>query len=136
MPARAKFTTARRSAVLAAVRSGVSLEDASRRLDVAPRTVANWISRGRRERSGPYVDFAAAVERARAGHARELASRRLDTEALLRLLERAARNGSVAAAKFLVERIDRERAGGREPNPSHPAGGFDELARRRQPGAA
>ncbi|MBA3358451.1 MAG: hypothetical protein H0U20_03225 [Thermoleophilaceae bacterium] len=136
MPARAKkFTGATREAVLGAVRAGVSLEDSCRGLGVSCRTVSNWLSRGRREGSGPFADFARDVERARADHEREVAERGLGSADLLRLLERAARRGSVQAARFLVERLDRERAGGRESNPSHP-GGFDELARRRQPGAA
>ncbi len=135
MAAPSKFTEGRRAAVLEGLRAGVSLEDSCRALDVAPGTVSNWLSRGRRERSGPFAEFVRDVDRARAEHERELVERGLDTDELLRLLEAAARRGSVAAAKYLLERHDREQAGGRESNPSHPAG-FDELARRRQPGAA
>jgi hypothetical protein len=131
-----KFTEDRRAAVLEALRAGVSLEDACRPLAVSAGTVSNWLSRGRREQGGAYAAFAADVDRARAGHERELAERGLDMDDLLRLLEGAARHGSVSAAKFLLERRDREAAGGRETNPSPTAGGFDELAQRRRPGAA
>jgi len=136
MAAESKFDESRRAAVLAGLRAGVSLEDSCRPLDVAPGTVSNWLSRGRREQGGPYAAFAADVDRARAGREREVAERGLDTDELLRLLEGAARRGSVTAARFLLERRDREAAGGREPKPLDGVAGFDELARRRRPGAA
>jgi len=136
MAAESKFTEERRSAVLAGLRAGVSLEDSSRALDVSAGTVSNWLSRGRRERTGKFADFARDVDRARAGRDREVAEHGLDTGALLRLLEGAARRGSVQAARFLLERRDREAAGGREPKPLDGVVGFDELARRRRPGAA
>ncbi len=131
MAAPSKFTKGRQEAVLESLRAGVSLADSCRPLDVSAGSVSNWISRGRREQSGPFADFARDVERARAEREREVAGRGLDTGDLLRLLERAARRGSVAAAKYLLERHDREQdgAGGAD-------GGFDGLAHRRWPGAA
>jgi hypothetical protein len=65
-------------------------------------SVKHWLKRGRREASGDYAAFVAAVEGAR----REP----LSTDELLRLLEQAAmQRGSVQAAMFLLRRLDRER---------------------------
>ena len=110
MAAPSKFTEGRRAAVLEGLRAGVGLEDSCRALDVAPGTVSNWLSRGRRERSGPFAGFARDVDRARAERERELVERGLDTDELLRLLEAAARFGWRGAVSA---RAPRPRAGRR-----------------------
>lgn len=110
MPAESKFTPERRAAILAGLRAGVSVSDSCRFLDLAPGTVRNWLSRGRREQVGPYADFAAEVDAAREEVAHRVAAAGLSEEDLLRLMEAAARRGSVQAAKFLLGRLDRQDA--------------------------
>jgi transposase-like protein len=138
MGADSKFTPARTAAVLASLRAGVSVADACLPLDVSPGTVRNWLSRGRREQVGPFADFAAEVDTAREEVALRVAEAGLGEEDLLRLMEATARRGSVQAAKFLLERMDRESADVQRASPFDAldrGAGADDLMRKRQRGS-
>ena len=66
--AESRFTDDVKDTVVASVAAGASLPDAARAASVHPSTLKSWITRGRREGSGEYADFAAEVEAARARH--------------------------------------------------------------------
>jgi transposase-like protein len=56
----------RGDAIRIALAEGLSVPDAAHEHDVSPRTVSRWLSRGRSDPAGPYGDFAARVDGARA----------------------------------------------------------------------
>ena len=75
-----KFTPEVRGALLERTAAGVSLPDACRALDLRLATVKAWLTRGRREGTGDYAEFAAAVD-----EAREAARRRPEPRRAARL---------------------------------------------------
>ena len=92
-------------AIMEAVQAGVSIEDASRSVDVPVATVRRWLRDGRKGRD-PYAAFTRAIDGARAD--RKAAERALEgaltpDEAEL-LLAKAARKGSVSALRLWFER--------------------------------
>ena len=111
--------------IAARVEHGVSLPDAATAQGARPETVRTWLRRGRREDSGPYADFAQAVEQAR-----ERATSRpepMGDDELARRVSEMVRGGSVQAAKLRWEML---RAS--EGRHVKPAGGIlDELEERR-----
>ncbi len=60
-----KFTPENRGALLERTAAGVSLTDACCALDLRKATVKGWLTRGRREQSGEYADFARRMDAAR-----------------------------------------------------------------------
>jgi hypothetical protein len=60
-----KFTPEVRSALVERTAAGVSLVDACRAEGLRLNTVKAWLSRGRQEPEGVYVDFARAIDEAR-----------------------------------------------------------------------
>jgi len=111
--------------IAARIELGVSLQDAAVAEDVSPHTARSWLQRGRREQSGIYNDFAAAVERAR--ERSQAAAAPMDREELKIVVAEAARAGSVTAAKLCWEILRAEPG-----EDADPLAGFDELAARRQ----
>lgn len=98
MPGEA-FSEALGARLAGMVEAGVSIAEASARAGVPERTVHKWLSRGRYEVGTPHARFARAIDGvtdAEAPHLRE--------DDLVRLLERAARRGSVSAMRALLER--------------------------------
>jgi hypothetical protein len=120
-----KFTREIRGGLIERTAAGVSLADASRALDVRLATVKGWLTRGRREDSGDYADFAQAVDQAR-GAARSRPEP-MDANELAEVVSQMARAGSVQAAKLRWEML-RSEAG--EPGTAQPDE-FDELKARR-----
>ena len=110
--------------IAARVEHGVSLPDAATAQGARPETVRTWLRRGRREDSGPYADFAQAIEQA----CERVASRPEpmgDNELARRVGD--GRGGSVQAAKLRWEML--RSSEGRDVKP---AGGIlDELEERR-----
>lgn len=116
--------------VLEAIEAGVSIADAGRASDVAPRTIYRWLARGRKEREGPFASFAQAVDRSRED--RTLTSDKpLDERELRVRVSEAARAGSVTAMRLYWEilRSDRDPA-----SADNTLAVVDELARRRVAG--
>ena len=124
-----RFTPEHRGALIERTAAGVSLRDACRALGLREKTVAGWLARGRREDSGDYTDFAAAIDQARD----DVRSRPepMDASELARVVSEMARNGSVAAAKLRWEMLCREE-NPEEPADLAPVSKIDELARRRR----
>jgi hypothetical protein len=113
-----KFTPENRGGLIERTAAGVSLADASRDLGLRLPTVKGWLTRGRRESSGPYTEFVAAIERARQEAADRPGPMTRD-ELRLRVSE-AARKGSVQAMKLMNEllrgdEIDAMNARGADP---------------------
>ena len=104
-----KFTPEACSAILESVSAGASIADAARAAGVREGTLKGWITRGRREPSGPYTAFAASIERARSDA--QARPGQMTADEFRAQLERAVRSGSVTAMKlwsdlFLVDDDD------------------------------
>lgn len=110
------------SAILARLEHGVSFKDAAIAEQVKPETARSWLTRGRRESTGEYADFAAAVEQARA-KAEAAAAKEMTDDEFKEHLASAVRNGSVQAMKLYDEIRQREK-GDRPPGDGDE---FDEI---------
>jgi hypothetical protein len=110
MPA-SKFTPENRTALVDHTAAGLSLADASRAALIRPKTVKSWLTRGRREASGPYAQFVADVERARAEAERARQVPLSEPELRLAVSEMAKR-GSVRAARVYWEMLHSPRLAG------------------------
>lgn len=97
-----KFTDQNRVGLIARIADGATLDEASRACGIRPKTVAGWLTRGRRDAGGPYSEFAAAVERARE-KARSAASKAMTPDEFNEHLAKAIRAGSVSAMKLFYE---------------------------------
>jgi hypothetical protein len=125
---RSKFTPENRGALIRATVADRPLRDTCQELGLHHDTVRGWLKRGRREQSGPYFEFALAVDLARE-RCRLEAAEPMDQQGLLEVTSQAARTGSVQAMKLLWEML---RAGpGRGEEPADPLDELDELAARR-----
>lgn len=137
---RSKFTPQTRAALVAHIRQGGALAQACRESDIGVKTVEGWITRGRRDRVteavlgegvlSEYAEFAKSVDAAR-----ELAAAEVVTEGdVVKMLERAAKKGSVSAMKILLGRFEKQRKAadgeGQSDDPFDDLEG-DELAPRR-----
>lgn len=111
MAAPSKFDLERRSRLIGLVEAGVSLEQASEKVGVSVKTINRWVHRGHAGLDGVAGAFAEQLDAARNGDTGPLTE-----EDLYRLLERAARRGSVRAIKLLLERFEREEEMGRRPD--------------------
>lgn len=136
MPARSKLTSALIVEFEALLRSGESFAAACDRVGVADATAHRWRRRGERETGTLRARFAVAVL-----DARQLgAVGPLGEGDLVALVERQARNGSIRAAQWLLERQwperwarvrGRPRAAGSDESLVDPFEALDELAARR-----
>jgi transposase len=124
-----KFTAEARGALLERIAAGVSMRDAARAVGIREKTVKGWLTRGRREETGDYADFAAAVEEVRAA-AKERAEP-MDGDELAQVVSGMARAGSVQAAKLRWEML-RAPGEAEEKAEADPLAEVDELARRRR----
>ena len=121
-----KFTPESRGALIERTAAGVSLADAARATGIREATVKSWLTKGRRDSSGEYVEFAAAIE-----EARESARSRpdpMDADELARVVSEMARKGSVTAAKLRWEML-RDTA---SDDDKAPVDEFDQLKERRR----
>jgi hypothetical protein len=114
------------AAIIARVEQGVPFKDAARAAGVKYETARSWLGRGRREDSGPYAEFAQAIEQAR--HS-AVTGASMDADELAQVVSEMARKGSVQAAKLRWEMLrvadEREAAAARYLDE------FDELKARR-----
>lgn len=123
-----KFTPETRGGLLERIAAGLSLADAAREVGVREKTVKGWLTRGRKEDTGPYAQFASAVQKAR-----EAAKSRpvpMDEAELAQVVSQMARSGSVQAAKLRWEMLQSS-----DPE-AVPVDEFDELKARRARRAA
>jgi hypothetical protein len=97
-----KFTPEHRQGLLERTAQGVALADACRAEDLRLNTVKSWLHRGRQEDEGPYADFAAGIEQARAAAS---AAAPMDADELAQVVSQMARKGSVQAAKLRWEML-------------------------------
>lgn len=124
-----RFTDDVRARFVGLIEAGSPISEAAGRVGVSERTVHTWLARGRREAGTPAAEFAVLVD----AHLQGAADERLSEADVLRLVERAARKGSVAAMKMLLERFEKEKRGdGDETEKRDPLAEFDELAQRRR----
>lgn len=95
--ASSKFTPENRASILARLELGVSYRDAAAAAGIRPETARSWLTRGRKQGSGDYAEFAQAVEQAR--QSRDTAPA-MSSEEFREHLEAAVRGGSVQAMKL------------------------------------
>ena len=115
-----RFTPERRERLLTLLETGRSVEEAAADVGINPSTVARWAARGRAG-DEEAVEFAERFDAIRQGD-----GERLSEDDVVRLLEQAAKKGSVTAMKVLLERFKAE--------PATPATHdlLDELEQRRR----
>jgi hypothetical protein len=78
--------------------------EAAQKHRVAPRTIRHWLTRGRRDRHGPYGEWARRVDRSRAERVLPPeAEHPLDREELLLVVSRSARRGNVQAMRLMAD---------------------------------
>lgn len=116
-----KFLPETRQAIIGLVGDGLCLKDAARAAGVREKTLKGWLTRGRKEDSGSYREFADAIDVAR----REVEAREkpMTRDELKLVVSRAAKNGSVAAQKLYWEMLHR----GASTPPETPSDPFAEL---------
>lgn len=125
---RTRFTPETRSRLLEHISAGLSITDSCRAVGIGHKTVRNWLSRGRKENTGPYVDFACAVDEAR----KRALPEPMTEDQLRRVVSQAAKKGSVQAQKLYWEMIlDDRSADEAEKEETKPLESIDELAERR-----
>jgi len=94
MPRRDKLTPERFETIVRAIREGNTYRAAAGLAGVTESTLYNWLERGRKARSGKYLEFLEAVKKAEA----EAEARHV------RIVERAAAKNWTAAAWWLERR--------------------------------
>src|SRR4051812_7804653 len=97
--AQEKFTAERRERFLTLLEVGRNQEEALADVGISRATVTKWAARGRTEKGTPAAAFAERYDVVRGG----LHSAELRRDDLVRLLERAARKGSIRAIQLLLE---------------------------------
>ena len=100
------FTEDRREPWLYLVGHGCSQQEACAEVDVSSATISRWRLAGSTGRSDAASDFAERLDAVVEG----TTSVRLTEDDLIRLMEAAARKGSVTAIKYLLDRLDAHEA--------------------------
>ena len=116
-----RFTAERRERLLTLLETGRNLEEAAADVGVNPSTVARWAAQGRAGVDDAHVVFSERYDAIRQGDGEPLSE-----EDVVRLLEQAARKGSVTAMRTLLDRFK-----GHQP-PARVGDEFDELKERRR----
>ena len=127
----ARFTPERRERFLTLIEAGRNVEEACADVGISRATVSKWRAKGRKaEGPCPEAEFAERLDAIAAGEGET----RLTADDGVRLLEVAARKGSVQAQKILLDRLERKGSdddeGEGEAAEAAPTF-LDELARRR-----
>jgi len=128
--ASSKFTPKLRAQLLELFEAGCTVPDAAAAAGVNITTLKGWLTRGRRDESGEYAVFAAAVDEVR----EEARSRPvpMDEDELVLVVSEAARRGNTQAMKLRYEMLEAARKRAEEPEePADPLAKLDELAERR-----
>jgi hypothetical protein len=107
-PPNIKFSTDLRERFLTLLERGDSIEDACADVGISRATVTKWAARGRKPDAPDdgSAEFAFRLDEIREGANEPSLSR----DDVVKLLEKAARNGSVQAQKILLERLEKENA--------------------------
>jgi len=125
--AASKFTADVQQAFCEGIFDGLTIAEAAKGAGVASKTVKNWLSRGRKEGDGPYADFAASVEAARAEHQEKEVP--MDYDELKLVVSKSAKAGSVQAMKLFEEMLRREaKEGGSGEDDDDPFGETDNVS--------
>jgi hypothetical protein len=123
--------------VLDSIAAGATQTEAARSCGVAPRTVASWMEKGRRDGDGRYHQFTAAVDeiRERCLHLQTGGDEPGDLADLMHVVWKAAQAGSVQAMRLYRDILDwiDEHDRDDEPNPLAGLLGPVEEGRRRGP---
>jgi hypothetical protein len=100
-----KFTTDLRERLLTLFERGDSLEEACADVGISRATVTKWAARGRKPNAPDdgSAEFAFRLDEIRDGRSEQNLSR----DDVIKLLEKAARKGSVQAQKILLERLEK-----------------------------
>lgn len=103
------------AAVVDSIRAGASQREAARRHGIAPRTVSSWVTKGRRDPSGPFGEFVAALDEIHESrcHLSDDEGPIWSIAELKKLVWKAVEAGSVQAAKLYWEMLAWEKV--REP---------------------
>lgn len=121
------FTPEIRGALLERFAAGCSLPDAGHDVGVSEKTLKHWLTRGRKDGSGEYAEFAAAVDAARADVAARPAP--MDEAELAHVVSAAARKGNTQAMKLRWEML--RSVVQEDVAEADPLAALDELASRR-----
>lgn len=128
-----KFTAEARGGLVERAAAGVSLPDSCRAVGLRLDTAKAWITRGRRETGGPYAEFVADLDAARAVAAER--PEPLTEDELREAVSGMVRKGSVAAAKLYWQILSVDRAGEEvTADVEDPLAEVDQLARLRRAG--
>lgn len=122
------FDAERRARLVGLIEAGCSLEEACGRVGVTRQTVFRWQAKGKSQPGTPAAEFAAALASARGDDSADVASE----EEALRILTRAARKGSVQAARALIAHHRSKLVP--EAPAANPFENLDDLAKRRRAG--
>jgi hypothetical protein len=122
------FTPAACYGLIARFARGGSLRGACADLGLEEKTVEAWLTRGRRDGSGEYADFAAAVEAARTSSK----PWPMGEDELAIVVSAKAREGVVSAMELYWKMLRAPREEARPNVVDDPLAEADELARRRQ----
>lgn len=128
-----KFTPEVRGAVLERFAAGCTIYDTAHAVGVAEKTLKGWLTRGRREESGDYADFARRADEVRA-EAKNRPEPMTEEEHRL-VVSESARKGNTQAMKLYWEMLLDDRSADEE-EPADPLDELDELAERRAARAA
>lgn len=128
--AETKFTPENRAALIERTSAGISLADAARDLEIRLPTVKSWITKGRKQTSGPYFAFVIEIDAARIKAA--AAPEAMTPEEHRLKVAELCRKGSIAALKLYWEMLRADQnADETEDEPANPLAAVDELAQRR-----
>lgn len=133
--AKVKFTPDLRERFLTLLERGDSIEDACADIGISRATITKWAAKGRKPNAPDdgSAEFAFRLDEIREG----LGDKGLSQGDVVRLLEKAARKGSVQAMKLLLERPWEKKDANADPKPEADPDPFaalekgDQLAERR-----
>lgn len=101
--AASRFTEENRATLLELFAAGCSVRDAAKAAGINEKTVKTWITRGNKEDSGTYAEFALRVRECRLQA--EQAEEPMTEDELRLAVSRAARKGNVQAQKLYWEML-------------------------------
>jgi len=128
--AASRFTEQNRAVLLELFADGLSVRDAAKAAEINEKTVKTWITRGNKEKSGLYAEFALRVRECRLEA--EQAELPMDEGEFRLVVSRSAARGNTQAMKLYWEMLRAASAGEEPEEPADPIDELDELAARRE----